>query len=80
MASAENRVVVTKNKTRIINISKIGPQGLKGDKGDTGIASLGEVPDVTLESLNNNDVLQYESSTQLWKNVPQEDIVDGGNF
>ena len=76
---SSNRVVITKNKTRIVNVSKVGPRGPKGDVGDS-LEALGDIADVSFESLSNNDVLQYNSSSMQWTNKPQEDIVDGGNF
>lgn len=39
--------------------------------------SLGGVP-LNLTNPQNNDTLKLVSST--WQNVPQEDLVDGGNF
>lgn len=73
---AVNKVIVTKNKTRIVHVSEVGPRGPQGPLP----ATFGDIGDVTLESLNNKDVLQYDTSINQWVNNPQEDIVDGGNF
>jgi hypothetical protein len=51
----------------------IGPQGPAGTAG----AGLGDLTSVNLSSVQNGDVLQYNGTK--WVNVPQTQIVDGGN-
>jgi type IV secretory pathway TrbL component len=51
----------------------IGPQGPAG----TASAGLGDLTSVNLSSVQNGDVLQYNGTK--WVNVPQTQLVDGGN-
>lgn len=75
---ANSKVVVTRNDTKIVSTGVQGPQGEKGDQGD--VTALEDIPGVNIESLNNNDILRYNSSASEWQNTPQDDLVDGGNF
>ena len=50
----------------------IGPQG------PSGVSSLGESQDVQLSGLSDGDVLRYSNSK--WRNYPDSQLCDGGNF
>lgn len=39
---------------------------------------LNGLTDVTISSVNSNDVLKYNGS--FWTNTPEKEITDGGNF
>jgi hypothetical protein len=52
----------------------IGPQGPPGNAG----AGLSDLTDVSVNSVQNGDVLQYNSAK--WRNVNQNQVTDGGNF
>ena len=52
----------------------IGPQGPPGNAG----GRLNDLSDVNLSSVQNGDVLLYNSAE--WRNVNQTQITDGGNF
>jgi hypothetical protein len=52
----------------------IGPQGPAGSLG----AGLGDLVDVNLSSVQDGDVLRYDSAK--WHNVNQTQVTDGGNF
>ena len=43
-------------------------------------SSLSTSSDVVLTSLANNDLLQYSTATSKCVNIPQTNLVDGGNF
>lgn len=62
--------------------SGVGPPGPAGPQGPQGIpgtpASLDELPDVTLGSVAQGDVLRYSGSS--WRNYPETQLLDGGNF
>ena len=53
----------------------VGPQGPAGDAGSVTIASAG---DAEISGLADGDVLRYSSSK--WRNYPQDDLLDAGNF
>lgn len=74
----ETKVIVGKNKTRVVSAAKVGPMGPRGPEGL--VSSMDEIPDVQLEGLGDNHILQYDTMISKWTNRPQEDIVDGGNF
>lgn len=52
----------------------IGPQGPSGTSG----GPLEQLSNVQIVSAQPGDVLRYEENT--WKNYPDADIVDGGNW
>ena len=52
----------------------VGPQGPTG----SGATQMSELSDVLFTSLAANDVLRY--STSKWRNYPDKEITDGGNF
>jgi len=52
----------------------IGPQGPAGSDG----GSLEQLSNVQIVSARNGDVLRYDANK--WKNYPDADIVDGGNW
>ena len=57
----------------------VGPQGPIGNTGAGGGATqMSELSDVLFTSLAANDVLRY--STSKWRNYPDKEITDGGNF
>lgn len=72
----QNKIIVQKNRAKIIAFGKVGPVGPRGPLPE----SIGQIEDVQLDSLNNNDILQYKAGIDKWVNTPQEDVVDGGNF
>lgn len=43
-------------------------------------SNIGDSQDILISNPQNGDVLAYNASTQVWENVAQEDLVDGGNF
>lgn len=45
----------------------------------TGAAALSALPDVALVGVAPGDVLRY-SETNVWRNYPEANITDGGNF
>lgn len=67
-------LVVLEEAREVIVVS-----GALGPKGDTGGTSIGGAL-ISVTSLQNGDLLQYDSSTNTWKNVPQSSITDGGTF
>ena len=52
----------------------IGPQGASGAAGGL----LEQLQDVLMSSVADGDVLRYSSSK--WRNFPDANITDGGNF
>ena len=52
----------------------IGPQGPAGSDG----GSLDQLSNVQIVSVQNGDVLRYDSNK--WKNVNETNLTDGGNF
>jgi len=52
----------------------IGPQGPAGTDGGT----LEQLSNVQIVSAQNGDVLRYDANK--WKNYPDANIVDGGNW
>ncbi len=51
----------------------IGPQGPQGPA-----ASIASASDVALSGLTDGDVLRYSNSR--WRNYPEDDLLDAGNF
>jgi hypothetical protein len=51
----------------------IGPQGPQGPAG-----SIASASDVALSGLTDGDVLRYSNSR--WRNYPEDDLLDAGNF
>ena len=56
-----------------------GPAGPPGPPGP-GVAKLGQLQDVVLIDLAQNDLLEYDSTLQIWTNRRQSTVTDGGNF
>lgn len=54
-----------------------GPQGAAGPQGPPGDA-LSQASDVQIASIAEGDVLRYSSSK--WRNYPEANLVDGGNW
>jgi hypothetical protein len=52
----------------------IGPQGASGAAGGL----LSQLTDTQISGLADGDVLRY--STNKWRNYPEANILDGGNF
>jgi hypothetical protein len=52
----------------------IGPQGPQGVAG----TALQSASDVALSGLTDGDVLRYSNSR--WRNYPEDDLLDAGNF
>lgn len=42
--------------------------------------TVSNISDIAVTSVSDKHVLQYSSSSSKWINVPQTDLVDGGNF
>lgn len=42
--------------------------------------STSGISDISISSVADKNVLQYSASSSKWVNVPQTDLVDGGNF
>lgn len=61
-------------------LTNIGLKGDKGDKGDIGPAGPNEIGGfpIAVADAKENDTLLLKS--WAWKNTPQEDLTDGGNF
>jgi hypothetical protein len=74
------RITVTDLGNRTIVLQSIGVQGIQGPIGPQGIAGPNEIGGYgfDIDGLSTNDLLQFKGSA--WENVPQETIVDGGNF
>lgn len=53
----------------------VGPQGPAGPVGSPSVASS---TDVEIDGLADGDVLRYSSNK--WRNYPQDDLLDAGNF
>lgn len=56
----------------------VGPQGPQGPAGDAGALTIGLATDAAINGLADGDVLRYSSSK--WRNYPQDDLLDAGNF
>lgn len=56
----------------------VGPQGPQGPAGDAAAVSIAAASDVTLSSLADGDVLRFSNSR--WRNYPEDDLLDAGNF
>ena len=56
----------------------VGPQGPQGPAGDAGSITIGSASDAAISGLADGDVLRYSSSK--WRNYPQDDLLDAGNF
>lgn len=56
----------------------VGPQGPAGPQGPSGVTTIGGATDVQLFGLAAGDVLRY--SDGKWRNEPEADLLDGGNF
>lgn len=67
-------LVVLEEAREVIVVS-----GALGPKGDTGGTSIGGAA-IVISNLQADDLLQYDSLTNTWKNVPQSSITDGGTF
>ena len=50
--------------------------GLKGLDGE---ANLGGYP-ISLSSVQANDILYFDGTSSVWKNKPDTNLTDGGNF
>lgn len=61
-----------------IELGTPGPQGLQGPPGDITTSSIDELLDVELSSPQEGDALVY--TTGKFRNVPINNITDGGNF
>lgn len=55
----------------------VGPQGEAGPQGPPGSA-LAQAGDTAIENVADGDVLRY--SANRWRNYPEANLVDGGNF
>lgn len=55
-----------------------GGQGPQGPQGPAGVNNLADAGDVALSSPAEGDVLRYASSK--WRNYPEANLVDGGNW
>ena len=56
----------------------VGPQGAQGPAGDAGSIAIGAASDAEISGLADGDVLRYSNSR--WRNYPQDDLLDAGNF
>lgn len=65
-----NIIVLQEQKRTIV----LQSQGVQGPAGSNDIGGYG----VDIDNLEINDLLQFKGTA--WENVPQETIVDGGNF
>ncbi len=54
----------------------VGPAGPQGATGPSG--SIAGASDVMLAGVADGDLLRYE--TGKWRNYPQDDLLDAGNF
>lgn len=74
------RITVTDLGNRTIVLQSIGVQGIQGPIGPVGPSGPNEIGGYgfDIDDLSINDLLQFKGSA--WENVPQETIVDGGNF
>jgi hypothetical protein len=56
----------------------VGPQGATGPSGLAGDGSLSALIDVEITQASTGDVLRYANGK--WRDYPDVDIVDGGNW
>jgi hypothetical protein len=56
----------------------IGPAGPQGPAGDAASLSISNATDVTFDGVTDGDVLRYQ--TGRWRNYPQDELLDAGNF
>lgn len=64
-----------------IDVSVAGPKvdvSVAGGVGPTGVTTLESAADVNLEDTSDGDVLRYSSGK--WRNYPDANLVDGGNW
>lgn len=54
----------------------LGPEGLQGPVGESGTTVLSELEDVSFSSLNQDDILFYNSASSLWLNTSASDILN----
>lgn len=76
-------VIVLQEQKRTVVLQSVGVQGvqgLQGPIGPQGIAGPNSIGGYgfDIDGLEINDLLQFKGVA--WENVPQETIVDGGNF
>lgn len=60
-----------------LNRGLVGPQGPAGPPGPSGTATIGGYP-ISITDAANYDALMFLNNE--WVNIPQTEIVDGGNF
>lgn len=70
-------IIVLQEQKRTIVLQSEGVQGPSGPAGPAGPNEIGGYG-FDIDGLSPNDLLQFKGSA--WENVPQETIVDGGNF
>lgn len=56
----------------------VGPQGPQGPAGNAGSITIASATDAEISGLADGDVLRYSSSK--WRNYPQDQLLDAGNF
>jgi hypothetical protein len=60
------------------NLGIPGPRGPAGPPGDVTASSIGMLADVELSNLQDGDAIVYNAAK--FRNLPIENITDGGNF
>lgn len=71
-----NRIISSMGSSLVVTSAAggVGPQGPQGTPG----TALSSASDVSLTSVADGDLLRY--STGRWRNFPQNQLLDGGNF
>lgn len=71
-----NRIIGSMGSSLVVTSAAggVGPQGPQGTPG----TALSSASDVSLTSVADGDLLRY--STGRWRNFPQNQLLDGGNF
>lgn len=75
-----NKIVGSMGSSLVVTSAAggVGPQGPQGPAGDAGSITIGSASDAAISGLADGDVLRYSSSK--WRNYPQDDLLDAGNF
>jgi hypothetical protein len=71
-----NRIVGSMGASLVVTSAAggVGPQGPQGTPG----SALSSASDVALSGVADGDVLRYSNSR--WRNYPEDDLLDAGNF
>lgn len=74
---ADNPVQITGGE--VINLAiGSGPPGPQGPMGPAGVSTLAGCTDVQVSNVQAGDLLRYDNGK--WRNRPEQDVLDAGNF